>query len=174
VYIRPRGNPIIFILLALLHSGDATCNTPHIQNAPGSRVLRLSKRPERAENCLSVSLSLSLSRAPSTNHRAKINNTILPKSTATVSLGVWSDSKHRQLARQVGAVSLIKASSMAIAFKNKITLRLGAMFRFGTISCIADEEGTLHRVADPPEKSLPRESRGKPEQDCGQRHCPQL
>jgi hypothetical protein len=40
---------------------------------------------------------------------------------------------------------------MAITFKNKITLCLGAMFRFGTFSCIADEEGALHRVADPPE-----------------------
>jgi hypothetical protein len=30
VYIRHRGNPIIFILLAPLHSGDATCNAPHI------------------------------------------------------------------------------------------------------------------------------------------------
>jgi hypothetical protein len=29
VYIRPRGNPTIFIELALLHSGDTTCNTPH-------------------------------------------------------------------------------------------------------------------------------------------------
>jgi hypothetical protein len=58
---------------------------------------------------------------------------------------------------------LIKASSMAITFKNKITLRPGAMFRFGTISCIADEEGTLHRIADPPEKKpssrIPREAR---------------
>jgi hypothetical protein len=47
---------------------------------------------------------------------------------------------------------LIKVSSMAITFKNKITLSPGAMFRFGTISCITDKEGTLHRVADPPEK----------------------
>jgi hypothetical protein len=47
---------------------------------------------------------------------------------------------------------LIKASSMAITFKKKITLRPGAMFRFGTISCIADEEGTLHCIVDPPEK----------------------
>jgi hypothetical protein len=39
---------------------------------------------------------------------------------------------------------------MAITFKNKITLRLGAMFRFGTISCIEDEQGTLQRIADPP------------------------
>jgi hypothetical protein len=69
---------------------------------------------------------------------------------------------------------LIKASSMAITFKNKITLRPRAMFHFGTISCIVDEEGTLHRIADPPEKSLPRESREKPEQDCGQCHRPQL
>jgi hypothetical protein len=95
---------------------------------------------------------LSLSRAPSTNHRATVNNTVLPKSTARVSLGVRFDSKHRQLARQVGGVSLIKASPMAITFKNKTTLRSGAMFRFGTISCIADEEGILHRVANPPKK----------------------
>jgi hypothetical protein len=60
---------------------------------------------------------------------------------------------------------LIKASSMAITFKNKITLCPRAMFRFGTISCIADEEGTLHRVADPPEKKpssgIPREARAR-------------
>jgi hypothetical protein len=65
---------------------------------------------------------------------------------------VRSDTRCRQLAHQVGGVSLIKASSLTITFKNKITLRPGAMFRFGTISCIANEEGTLHRVADPPEK----------------------
>jgi hypothetical protein len=65
---------------------------------------------------------------------------------------VRSDTRHRQLVRQVGGVSLIKVSSMAITFKNKITLSPGAMFRFGTISCITDKEGTLHRVADPPEK----------------------
>jgi hypothetical protein len=41
---------------------------------------------------------------------------------------------------------------MAVTFKNKITLSLGAMFCFGTISCIADVEGTLHRVADPAKK----------------------
>jgi hypothetical protein len=86
------------------------------------------------------------------NHRATINNTVLPKSTARVSLGVRSDSKHQQLARQLGGVSLIRASSMAFTFKSKITLRPGAMFYFGTISCITDEEGTLHRVVDPPEK----------------------
>jgi hypothetical protein len=39
------------------------------------------------------------------------------------------------------------------------------MFCFGTISCIADEEGTLHRVADPPEKKpslgIPRKARAR-------------
>jgi hypothetical protein len=131
---KAQGNPIIFISLALLHSGDATCNTPHIYRpTTGIRVLCLSKQPKPAEN------HLSLSHAPSMNHRATINNIVLPKSTARVSLGVQSDTKHRQLARQVGVVSFIKASSMAITFKNKIT-------------CIVDEEGTLHHIADLPEK----------------------
>jgi hypothetical protein len=99
------------------------------------------------------------------NQRATISNTVLPKSTTRVSPGVQSDTRHRQLARQVGGVSLIKASSMAITFKNKITLRPGAMFRFGTISCIADEEGTLHYIADPPKKKpssgIPREAKAR-------------
>jgi hypothetical protein len=60
---------------------------------------------------------------------------------------------------------LIKASSIAVTFKCKIALRPRTMFCFGTISCIADEEGTLHRIADPPEKKLssgtPREVRAK-------------
>jgi hypothetical protein len=60
-------------------------------------VLRLLKRPEPAENRMSLSLSYSLSHAPGTNHRATISNTILPKSTTRVSPGVWSDTKHRQL-----------------------------------------------------------------------------
>jgi hypothetical protein len=47
---------------------------------------------------------------------------------------------------------MIKVISMTVIFKNKITLSPGAMFCFGTITCIADVEGTLHRVADPPEK----------------------
>jgi hypothetical protein len=68
---------------------------------------------------------------------------------------VWSDPKHRQLARQVGGVSTIQASSMAVTFYSKITLRPGSVFCFGTISSVADEEGTLHRIADPPEKKSP-------------------
>jgi hypothetical protein len=41
---------------------------------------------------------------------------------------------------------------MAVTFHRKITLRPGSMFCFETISSIADEEGTLHRIADPPKK----------------------
>jgi hypothetical protein len=68
---------------------------------------------------------------------------------------VRSDPKHRQLARQVGSVSTIQASSMAITFYSKITMRPGSVFCFGTISSVADEEGILHRIADPPEKKSP-------------------
>jgi hypothetical protein len=63
---------------------------------------------------------------------------------------------------------LIKVSSMPVTFKNKITLGPGAMFHFGTISCIAVEEGTLHRVADPPEKKPSLGIREKPKQEYGQ------
>jgi hypothetical protein len=42
-------------------------------------------------------------------------------------------------------VSLIQASSMTITFHHKIILRPGSVFCFGTISSVADEEGTLHR-----------------------------
>jgi hypothetical protein len=41
---------------------------------------------------------------------------------------------------------------MAVTFQHKIVLHPGSMFCFGTISSIADEEGTLHRIADPPER----------------------
>jgi hypothetical protein len=68
---------------------------------------------------------------------------------------VRSDPKHRQLARQVGGVSTIQASSMAVTFYSQITLRPGSVFCFGTISSVADEEGILHRIADPPEKKSP-------------------
>jgi hypothetical protein len=50
---------------------------------------------------------------------------------------------------------------MTITSKCKIALRPGTMFCFGTISSIADEEGTLHRIADLLEKKLSSEiSRG--------------
>jgi hypothetical protein len=44
---------------------------------------------------------------------------------------------------------------MAVTFHSKITLRPGSVFCFGTISSIADEEGTLRRIADPPKKKSP-------------------
>jgi hypothetical protein len=44
---------------------------------------------------------------------------------------------------------------MAVTFHNKITLRPGSVFCFGTISSVVDEEGTLHRIADPPKKKSP-------------------
>jgi hypothetical protein len=44
---------------------------------------------------------------------------------------------------------------MAVTFQRKITLCPGSMFCFGTISPVADEEGTLHRIADPPRKKSP-------------------
>jgi hypothetical protein len=52
-------------------------------------------------------------------------------------------------------VSLIQASSMVITFQHKIILCPGSVFCFGTISSVADEEGTLHRIADPPERKSP-------------------
>jgi hypothetical protein len=54
---------------------------------------------------------------------------------------------------------------MAITFKNKVTFRPGAMLHFGTISWIANKEGTLHHIADPPEKKpssrIPRKVRAR-------------
>jgi hypothetical protein len=44
---------------------------------------------------------------------------------------------------------------MAVTFHRKITLRPVSVFCFGTISSVADEEGTLHRIADPPKKKSP-------------------
>jgi hypothetical protein len=41
---------------------------------------------------------------------------------------------------------------MAISFQHKIALYPGSVFYFGTISSVADEEGTLHRIANPPER----------------------
>jgi hypothetical protein len=88
-----------------------------------------------------------------TNHRATVGNTVLLlKSTLGVTLGARSNLKHQLLARQVGIVSSIQASSMVVTFQHKIILRPGSIFCFGTISSVADEEGTLHRLADPPER----------------------
>jgi hypothetical protein len=50
---------------------------------------------------------------------------------------------------------------MAVTFQHKIILRPGSTFCFGTISSVADEEGTLHRIADPPERKSSSEIPGK-------------
>jgi hypothetical protein len=80
-----------------------------------------------------------------------------PKALQGVTLGVWSDSKHRQLVRQVGGVLLTQASSMAVTSQCKIALHPGSMFCFRTISSIVDEKVTLHRIADPPEEKFSSE-----------------
>jgi hypothetical protein len=50
---------------------------------------------------------------------------------------------------------------MAVTFRHKIILCLGSVFCFGTISSVADEEGTLHRIADPPERKSSSKISGK-------------
>jgi hypothetical protein len=87
---------------------------------------------------------------------------------------VQSGPKHRELARQVGGVSLIQASSMAIVFQHKIALRPGSMFCFGTISSMADEEGIMHRITDPPEKkpSSKISEKARTEQEIAQPPAP--
>jgi hypothetical protein len=44
---------------------------------------------------------------------------------------------------------------MAVTFQHKIILRPGSVYCFGTISSVADEDGTLHRIADPPRRKSP-------------------
>jgi hypothetical protein len=112
-------------------------------------VLRVSNRPEPVNI---VHRPLCIWHEPfcySRRHRPT------PKTPRGATPGVRSDPKHRQLAHQVGGVSTIQASSMAVTFDSKITLRPGSVFCFGTISSIADEEGTLHRIANPPKKKSP-------------------
>jgi hypothetical protein len=110
-------------------------------------VLRISKWPEPVQDYL-----LSLMHLARTIELQSITPSYSKKAPQGATLGARSDPKHRQMARQVGGVSPIQASSMAITFQHKIILRLGSVFCFGTISSMADEEGTLHRIADPPER----------------------
>jgi hypothetical protein len=41
---------------------------------------------------------------------------------------------------------------MDVTFQHKTTPCPGSVFCFGTISSVEEEEGTLHRIADPPER----------------------
>jgi hypothetical protein len=56
---------------------------------------------------------------------------------------------------------------MAIIFNSKITLSLGVVFCFGTISFVVDIERTLHRITTPPEKKsslgMPKGAAVKPQ-----------
>jgi hypothetical protein len=110
-------------------------------------MLRISKRPEPVQDCLP-----SLMHLTRTIELQSVTPSYSKKAPQGATLGARSDPKHRQLARQVGGVSLIQASSMAITFQHKIILRPGSVFCFRTISSVADKEGTLHRIADLPER----------------------
>jgi hypothetical protein len=50
---------------------------------------------------------------------------------------------------------------MAVTFLHKIVFRPGSTFCFGTISSVVDEEGTLHRIADPAERRSSSKISGK-------------
>jgi hypothetical protein len=155
-YIRPRGYPIISIdhipiLLAFLHSGDFTCNPLH-KDPPLEVGYYTSLSGSNLQKIACPSLV-----CPARTIELQSTAPSYPKALQGVTLGVWSDFKHQQLACQIGVVSLIQASSMTITSQCKIALRPGTMFCFGTISSIVDEKGTLHRIADPPEKKLSSE-----------------
>jgi hypothetical protein len=47
---------------------------------------------------------------------------------------------------------LIQNDSMAIIFNIPVTINAGVIFCFVSLSGIADQEGVLHRIADPSEK----------------------
>jgi hypothetical protein len=69
--------------------------------------------------------------------------------------GPQSSHKHRQLACQVGDATLIHDDSMAIIFNTPITFNVREVFRFGSISYIADQEGVDcgGRLATPKKRS---------------------
>jgi hypothetical protein len=48
---------------------------------------------------------------------------------------------------------LIHDDSMAIIFNTPIAFNTGEEFRFGSLFCIADHKGILHRITDPSEKT---------------------
>jgi hypothetical protein len=50
---------------------------------------------------------------------------------------------------------------MDVTFQHKIVLRPGFVFCFGTISSVANEEGTLRRIADLPERKSSSKISGK-------------
>jgi hypothetical protein len=87
-----------------------------------------------------------------TYHRVAINDAVLLKASHGEPRGAQSGHKHRQLACQVGGVTLIPNDSMAIVFNTRVIFNTGKVFHFGSLSCITNREGVLHRTADPSEK----------------------
>jgi hypothetical protein len=148
-YIRPRGHPFkdrthySAIHLSFLRIRESPCNSPYTVLSPGRRVLRTPKRPEPVNHCLPSLMRLART------IELQLTTPTYSKSTLRGNPGCAVGPKPRQLARQVGGVSSIQASSMAITFLHKIVFRPGSTFCFGTISAVADEAGTLHRIADP-------------------------
>jgi hypothetical protein len=47
---------------------------------------------------------------------------------------------------------LIHDDSMAIVFNTLVIFNVEQVFRFGSLSCIVDREGVLHRITNPLEK----------------------
>jgi hypothetical protein len=48
--------------------------------------------------------------------------------------------------------TLIHDDSTAIIFNTLVSFNAGEMFCFGSLYCIAEQEGVLHRITDPSEK----------------------
>jgi hypothetical protein len=82
-YIRPRGHPIKRQVIhqpstpfsSIIHTRESPCNPPH--KDPHQELGYYAFQAARTCRKLSI-----VSRAPSMNRRATINNTVLPKSTS--------------------------------------------------------------------------------------------
>jgi hypothetical protein len=124
-------------------------------------VLCISKRPEPVHNCPQplVHLARTIELQSITPSYSKKHLEGQPR--------VHSRTQNTDSWRQVGGVSSIQASSMAVTFQHKIILRPGSIFCFGTISSVANEKGTLHHLVDPPERKpsseVSRKIRGRQE-----------
>jgi hypothetical protein len=83
-----------------------------------------------------------------TYHRVVVNDIVLLESIMCVTPCCAVGSQTLKLASQVGAMMLIYDDSMAIVFNIPVTFNVAEIFFFGSLSCIVDQEGTLHHIAD--------------------------
>jgi hypothetical protein len=127
-------------------------------------VLRISKRPEPVNIVYCPSCLWHEPFCYSRRHHPT------PKNTSRGNPGCAVGPKTPTAGAPGRGVSTIQVSSMAVTIHSKITFRPGSTFCFGTISSIADEEGTLHRVADPPRKKPPPTN----SEDTGEAQSPAL